>query len=273
VFLSSQAPEFLHCSLSGITTSAGHGLCKFLFQYREVSPSCHPLLHFDRFSDDRVGLSRRLVNLLALLVVLSRGLAIVAILSCVFFGAVSGTGRRIRRPSGRDDPAMVKRGYDKGFSPRWLQRRRRPTSLSSEPCLCSVWVITETSISGLFAAGVLPGLLMGLVMIPPSTISPRREDMEGIAGGRRLKSGRRSRRRSLVSLHRAILGEFTVAFSTLPKLLSLPVSTIHRGCGYLPQSHIENLLRGLRDSAVSSGVVMIVVAFAGLSGGQAPRWE
>ena len=129
-----------------------------------------PFFILTGFLMDRVGLSRRLVNLLALLVgPVPGGLAIVAILSCVFFGAVSGTGPADTAAIGAVMiPAMVKRGYDKGFSSA-LVAAAATTDVLIPPSLAFVLygVITETSISGLFAAGVLPGLLMGLVMIPP----------------------------------------------------------------------------------------------------------
>jgi len=99
-----------------------------------------PFFILTGFLMDRVGLSRRLVNLLALLVgPVPGGLGIVAILSCVFFGAVSGTGPADTAAIGAVMiPAMVKRGYDKGSLRHWLHPQQRPTFLSSESCLCSL---------------------------------------------------------------------------------------------------------------------------------------
>ena len=100
-----------------------------------------PFFILTGFLMERVGLSRRLVNLLALLVgPVPGGLGIVAILSCVFFGAVSGTGPADTAAIGAVMiPAMVKRGYDKRVLFRagccgGDDRRFDP----SQSCLCSV---------------------------------------------------------------------------------------------------------------------------------------
>ena len=67
---------------------------------------------------ERCGISKRLVNLANLIVgSVPGGLAIVAILVCVFFGGISGSGPADAAAMGSVlIPAMIANGYSKGFS-------------------------------------------------------------------------------------------------------------------------------------------------------------
>ena len=83
-----------------------------------------------------------------------------------FFGAISGTGPADTAAIGVVMiPAMVNRGYDKGFAAA-LVASAATTDVLIPPSVAFVvyGVITETSIGGLFAAGVIPGFIMGLAL-------------------------------------------------------------------------------------------------------------
>ncbi|HEX7373169.1 MAG TPA: TRAP transporter large permease subunit, partial [Thermodesulfobacteriota bacterium] len=140
------------------------------------------------FLMDRVGLSRRLVNLLHLLVgPIPGGLGIVAVLGCVLFGAISGTGPADTAAIGAVMiPAMVKRGYDIGFSSA-LVASAATTDVLIPPSVAFVvyGVITETSIGGLFAAGVIPGLIMGAALILPVYLISKKHGWGGDRWGTR----------------------------------------------------------------------------------------
>ena len=92
-----------------------------------------------------------------------------AVAGCVFFGAISGTGPADTAAIGTVMiPAMVKRGYNVGFAAA-LVAAAATTDVLIPPSVAFVvyGVITETSIPRLFAAGVVPGLLMGLALVVP----------------------------------------------------------------------------------------------------------
>jgi len=109
------------------------------------------------FIMDRVGLSRRLVNLLYLLIgPVPGGLGLVTVCGCVLFGAISGTGPADTAAIGAVMiPAMVKKGYDKGFAAA-LVASAATTDVLIPPSVAFVvyGVITETSI-GVFSPPVL----------------------------------------------------------------------------------------------------------------------
>lgn len=95
------------------------------------------------------------------------GLAIVTVVVCMFFAAVSGSGpATVAAVGSMVVPAMLQKGYSKRFV------------LALIACAGSIGVIippsipmvifgvsTGTSISGLFMAGFLPGILIGIALI------------------------------------------------------------------------------------------------------------
>ena len=137
---------------------------------------------------DRGGLSRGLVNLLNLLIgPIPGGLALVAVGGCVFFGAISGTGPADTAAIGTIMipaitimiPAMVKRGYAVGFAAAVVAAATTDVLIPPSVGFVVYGTITQTSISRLFAAGVIPGLLMGLALVLPVFWLSRRHGWGG----------------------------------------------------------------------------------------------
>jgi tripartite ATP-independent transporter DctM subunit len=218
---------------------------------------------------DRAGLSRGLVNLLNLLIgPVPGGLGLVAVGGCVFFGAISGTGPADTAAIGTVMiPAMVRRGYHVGFAAA-LVAAAATTDVLIPPSVAFVvyGVITEASIGRLFAAGVVPGLLMGLALVLPVYWISKRHGW----GGERWGTWAEIRRAAweakwgliapVVILGGIYGGIFTpteaavvaVAYGLFVGLL------VHRNLGW------ADLYEVFRDSAVATSVVMVVIAFAGL---------
>jgi tripartite ATP-independent transporter DctM subunit len=221
------------------------------------------------FLMDRVGLSRRLVNLLYLLVgPIPGGLGIVAVLGCVLFGAISGTGPADTAAIGAVMiPAMVKRGYDIGFSSA-LVASAATTDVLIPPSVAFVvyGVITETSIGGLFAAGVIPGLIMGAALILPVYLISKKHGWGGDRWGTReeiwqaLKEAFWGLMAPVIILGGIYGGIFT---PTEAAVVAVFYGFIV-GLFFYRNLTLQVLYEVLRDSAVSTAVVMIVVAFAGL---------
>src|SRR3990167_4973710 len=134
------------------------------------------------FVMDRAGISRGLVNLLNLLIgPVPGGLGLVAVGGCVFFGAISGPGPADTAATGAVMiPAMVRGGYAVGFAAA-LVAAAATTDVLIPPSVAFVvyGVITEASIGRLFAAGVVPGLLMGLALVVPTVWIARRHGWGG----------------------------------------------------------------------------------------------
>jgi len=92
------------------------------------------------------------------------GLGIATILACMFFSAISGSGPgTVAAVGSMMIPAMLKRGYSKGYAGAVSSSGGTLGILipPSNPMII-YGVIAQTSIVGLFLAGCIPGLIIGL---------------------------------------------------------------------------------------------------------------
>ncbi len=116
------------------------------------------------------GISRRLVDLANVIVGRLRipgGLAVVAVLGSVFFGAISGSPvATVAAVGGIVIPSMVSRGYSRAFCGA-VQGAAGPLGALIPPSIGLIiyGVTANQSISDLFLATVIPGLLMGLALM------------------------------------------------------------------------------------------------------------
>ncbi len=114
------------------------------------------------------GISRRLIAFASSLVgQVYGGLGIIAILACMFFAAISGSAPATVVAIGSIMiPAMIKEGYDKAFSVA-LMAAAGTIGVIIPPSIPFVTygITMNVSIGKLFAAGIGPGILMGLVLI------------------------------------------------------------------------------------------------------------
>lgn len=95
------------------------------------------------------------------------GLALVSIVTCMFFAAISGSGPATVAAIGTLlIPAMIKQGYNPGFATAVVAAAGSLGVIipPSNP-LVIYGVVGQQSISKLFMAGILPGLLTGLALM------------------------------------------------------------------------------------------------------------
>jgi C4-dicarboxylate transporter DctM subunit len=114
------------------------------------------------------GISKRIVNFAEALVGwLPGGLAAVAVVASMFFAGISGSAAADTAAVGALlIPAMIQRGYKDSFSAA-IQASGGSIGVIIPPSIPMIiyGFITGTSISKLFAAGILPGILMGISLI------------------------------------------------------------------------------------------------------------
>ncbi len=119
------------------------------------------------------GISRRVVQLAESIVGwLPGGLAAVAVVSAMFFAGISGSAAADTAAVGTIlIPSMIRRGYDKGFAAA-VQAAGGSIGVVIPPSIPMIifGFLTGASIGKLFAAGILPGILMGASLILVSTI-------------------------------------------------------------------------------------------------------
>lgn len=150
---------------------------------------------------EKGGISRRLIDLAASVVgSTTGGLAMIAILACMFFAAISGSAPATVVAIGSIMvPAMLRAGYDKGFTIA-LMAVAGTIGVMIPPSIPFILygIAASTSIGDLFIAGILPGILVGVSLMVYSYF---------IAKSRGYKGGEpTSLKRFLTSLKSSIWG-------------------------------------------------------------------
>lgn len=116
---------------------------------------------------DKGGISKRLINLAdSMMGPIHGGLGYVAVISALFFAAISGSGTATVATMGSIlIPAMVKQGYDKGFSSA-LSAISGSLGTVIPPSITFIiyGMITGQSISDLFLSGIVPGIIFASIL-------------------------------------------------------------------------------------------------------------
>ena len=111
------------------------------------------------------GISRRLVNIAENIVgPIPGGLAISTVLSCVFFGAISGSGPATTAAVGMlMIPAMTKRGYDTAYAAAATSTAGGIGIIIPPSIPMVIYGVTgQVSISKMFMAGFIPGIIVAI---------------------------------------------------------------------------------------------------------------
>ncbi|NVK55976.1 MAG: TRAP transporter large permease subunit [Alteromonadaceae bacterium] len=117
----------------------------------------------------RGGIAKRLINCaLALIGSLPGGLALVNVVSCMLFGAISGSAVATTSAIGSFMlPEMKKQGYDENFSAAVTAAASTTGMLIPPSNILIVYAIASggVSIAALFMAGYVPGIMVGLALM------------------------------------------------------------------------------------------------------------
>jgi len=218
---------------------------------------------------ERVGISERLVRLASLLIgPVHGGLALVAIVCCVFFAGISGSGPADTAALGTIlIPAMAARGYAKPFASA-LVASGGSIAIIIPPSIAFIiyGVITNTSIPALFAAGVIPGLVVGACLAIPAYVISRRHGWRGDRYGTRAEI-LRALRDSVWGLLAPLIilgGIYGGVFTPTEAAVVAVFYGLFVGVVVYRSLSLVSLWGIIRDTVVSSAVVMLIVGFAGL---------
>ena len=218
---------------------------------------------------ERVGISERLVRLASLLIgPVHGGLALVVIVCCVFFAGISGSGPADTAALGTIlIPAMAARGYAKPFASA-LVASGGSIAIVIPPSIAFIiyGVITNTSIPALFAAGVIPGLVVGACLAIPAYVISRRHGWRGDRYGTRAEI-LRALRDSVWGLLAPVIilgGIYGGVFTPTEAAVVAVFYGLFVGFVVYRSVSLVSLWGIIRDTVVSSAVVMLIVGFAGL---------
>ena len=109
------------------------------------------------------------------------GLAIVTVVVCMFFAAISGSGpATVAAVGGMVVPTMLEKGYDKKFVLALIAAAGSIGVIIPPSIPMVVYSVTvNSSVSSLFLAGFIPGILIGLVLIAYSYFYARKAGYKG----------------------------------------------------------------------------------------------
>ena len=130
----------------------------------------------------RGGIANRLIGLAEIFLGRSTGgLGIVAIVACMIVASISGTGSATVAAIGLAIiPAMAKKGYDRAFSGALVAAAGGIGVIIPPSVVMIVYAVTaQVSVTDMFLAGLLPGLLIGISLMIYTYIESRRRGYGG----------------------------------------------------------------------------------------------
>ena len=216
------------------------------------------------------GMSKRLVNFAdTLLGHFPSGLAMVSILACMFFAAITGSAIAATAAiGGIMIPLMKEKGYENTFSAPLLACGGSigPIIPPSIPLLI-YGVMANVSVGKLFIGGFIPGILMGVGLMIYSYIVGKKRNYTGRDTRASLKEILASAKDALLALLMPVIiiggimsGKFTATESGAIAVFYAMVV----GIFVYKELKVKQMFSVLVNCAKSTGQVLIVVAFASL---------
>ncbi len=227
-----------------------------------------PLFIFGGKIMERGGISKRLVDLsYSLFGWIPGSLAIVTVVSCMFFAALSGSAPATVIAIGSVmAPMMIRDGYPANFSVT-LAAAAGCIGVIIPPSIPFVnyAVLTGESISDMFKAGILPGLLMGLVLIVYSVIMARKHKWGGALIPFRFHNFWNAFKKSFLALLMPVIilgGIYSGAFT--------PTEAAGVACAYgilvagfiFKEIKLKELPKVAYDGGMTNGMIFLIIATA-----------
>jgi len=132
---------------------------------------------------EKAKLAEKIANLAKIIVgKASGGLAIAGITTCLFWGAVSGSGPATTAAVGLTlIPAMISQGYDKNFSAATIAAASGLAIIIPPSIAFIVYGnVTGVSVGALFLGGIIPGIFIGLTLMVAAYFISKKRGFRGI---------------------------------------------------------------------------------------------
>jgi len=217
------------------------------------------------------GISRRLVAFAnALTGHFSGGLAIVTVVTSMFFAAISGSSAATTAALGSIlIPAMISRGYHRNFTGA-VQSVSGELGVIIPPSIPLILygVATETSIGDLFMAGLIPGLLIGLSLILTVLVIAKKRGYakEKAKSGAELWKAFKDAFFALL-MPIIILGGIYGGIFTATEAAGVAVAYAFLvGVFAYREIKLKHIYKILSESTTTTAIIMFILASAGLFG-------
>lgn len=230
-----------------------------------------PLFMYAGIIMERGGISQRIIRLAEALVGwLPGGLAAVTVVSAMFFAGISGSAAADAAAVGAVlIPAMKRSGYDSDFAAA-VQAAGGSIGVIIPPSIPMIifGFLTGASIGRLFAAGILPGLLIGASLITVSSVIARRQGYAATAPFSPALVWRAFRQALLalgapvIILGGILLGIFTATESAAVAV----VYALVVGMVVYRQIRPKDLVEIFLEGSVTAAIVMFIIAAASIFG-------
>ena len=217
------------------------------------------------------GISKRLVNLCnSLFGHISGGLAMVAITTCAFFAAISGSSAATAAAVGTIIiPEMLKHKYDKDFAGATVASSAElgviiPPSIG----LIQYGVATGTSISDLFMAGFLPGIFICLVLCVVAHFLCKKQGFEPSKKATRQEKIQAFKDAILAILMPVIIlgGIYSGVFTPTEAAVIAVFYGLIVGVFVYKEIKLSDIPRILTDSAITMSTVLLIMSASTIFG-------
>lgn len=219
---------------------------------------------------ERSGVARHLVVFAQSIVGPRRGgLALVAVLVCLIMGGMSGSGpAEAAAVATILIPSMTKAGYPKAFSASVIAAGSSTAILIPPSIALIVYslIVPGMDLRALFAAGIVPGILVGVALMVPIVVLSRRHDFgrgEGTEWPRFWPSFRAAIPGLLAPV--IILGGMRSGLFTPTEAAAVAAFYgLIVGVFVYRTMDVRAVWKTLADSAETSAVIMVIIGLAGI---------
>lgn len=228
-----------------------------------------PLFMFAGALMEAGGISKRIIDFAnALVGWLPGGLAAVTIVSAMFFAGISGSAAADAAAVGAIlIPAMKKSGYSSDFAAA-VQASGGSIGVIIPPSIPMIifGFLTGASIGQLFAAGILPGILIGLSLILVSTVISLTNNYSSSTPFS-LQQVWLTFKKALLALGAPIIilgGILSGVFTATESAAMAVIYALLVGMLVYRKISLRDLFPLFRDAAVISSIVMFIIAMASI---------
>ena len=219
---------------------------------------------------EKAGLAATIAHFFELLVGrMVGGLAMVAVFTCMFWGALSGSGPATTAAVGLILLApMVKHGYDKSFAGATIANSS-DLSIIIPPSIAFIIYgnITSVSVSALFVAGIVPGLLTGAGTVLVAYLVSRKRGYKGLNKRGTPMEILTALKKSIWAILTPIIilgGIYAGIFTPTEAAVVAVFYSLFVAIFVYHSISWHDLIRILVDASVTSSVIMFLVVFAGI---------
>ena len=219
---------------------------------------------------EKAGLAASIAHFFELLVGKAvGGLAMVAVFTCMFWGALSGSGPATTAAVGLILLApMIRHGYDKHFAGATIANSS-DLSIIIPPSIAFIIYgnITSVSVSALFVAGIFPGLLTGAGTVLVAYLISRKRGYKGLERRGTPKEILFALKNSIWAILTPVIilgGIYAGIFTPTEAAVVAVFYSLFVAIFIYHSITWRDMIRILVDASVTSSVIMFIVVFAGI---------